>query len=73
MEAGLTVAVVGATGRQGGAVTRHLRADGWHVRALTRRPESKAAQELALLGAEVIHAELSDPRSLEAAFEPRQQ
>lgn len=68
MQAGLTVAVVGATGRQGSAVTRHLLADGWHVRALTRRPQSKAAQELAVLGAEMIQAELSDPSSLVSAF-----
>jgi uncharacterized protein YbjT (DUF2867 family) len=68
MDAGLTVAVVGATGRQGGAVTRQLLADGWHVRALTRRPQSKAAKELAMVGAEVIQAQLSDPSSLVAAF-----
>jgi uncharacterized protein YbjT (DUF2867 family) len=69
METGLTVAVVGATGRQGSAVTRHMLADGWHVRALTRRPRSKAARELAALGAEVIQAELSDASSLVAAFD----
>ena len=68
MDAGLTVAVVGATGRQGSAVTRHLLADGWHVSALTRRPEGRAARGLALLGAEVIQAELSDPGSLLGAF-----
>src|SRR5215203_2822939 len=68
MEAGLSVAVVGATGRQGSAVTRHLLADGWHVRALTRRPDGTAAQQLATLGAEVIQAELSDPGSLLGPF-----
>lgn len=69
MESGLTVAVVGATGRQGGAVARHLLADGWRVRALTRRPRSRAAEALAARGAAVVHAELSDPRSLGSAFE----
>ncbi|HET9872225.1 MAG TPA: NmrA/HSCARG family protein [Propionibacteriaceae bacterium] len=68
MEPGLAVAVVGATGRQGSAVTRHLLADGWHVRALTRRPAGRAARALAVIGAEVIQAELSDPRSLRSAF-----
>lgn len=62
------MAVVGATGRQGSAVTRHLLADGWHVRALTRRPQSKAAGGIAVLGAEIIQAELSDPSSLVSAF-----
>ena len=31
------VVVTGATGRQGGAVLRHLLERGWPVRALTRR------------------------------------
>ena len=33
------IVVCGATGRQGGAVTRHLLADGWRVRGLTRDPD----------------------------------
>ena len=68
VDSGLTVAVVGATGRQGGAVARHLLADGWKVRALTRRPESQAAQELAALGADVIRVDLGDRRTVRAAF-----
>ena len=38
---GKTIVVVGATGRQGGQVVRHLVRDGWLVRAMTRKPESK--------------------------------
>lgn len=30
------ILVTGATGRQGGVTTRHLLADGWKVRGLTR-------------------------------------
>lgn len=63
-----TVAVCGATGRQGGAVARHLLDAGWHVRALTRKPEGANARRLAARGAEVVRADMADSRSLEAAF-----
>jgi uncharacterized protein YbjT (DUF2867 family) len=64
-----TVVVCGATGRQGGAVARHLLEDGWRVRAMTRTPEGPKARSLPDLGAEVVRADMDDPRSLEAAFE----
>lgn len=62
------VAVTGATGRQGGAVARHLLAAGWRVRALTRTPSSPAAVRLAVLGAEVMGADMSVRASLVPAF-----
>lgn len=62
------VAVTGATGRQGGAVARHLLADGWRVRALTRDPSSAKAQELASAGAEVMRVDMADIASLRPAF-----
>jgi uncharacterized protein YbjT (DUF2867 family) len=62
------VAVLGATGRQGGAVARHLMAGGWHVRAVTRDPSGDAAQRLRSLGAEVVQADMGDPGTLLAAF-----
>jgi uncharacterized protein YbjT (DUF2867 family) len=65
---GKTIAVVGATGRQGRQVVRHLLQGGWRVRALTRKPESKRALELKAAGAEIRIADLDDPASLEAAF-----
>jgi uncharacterized protein YbjT (DUF2867 family) len=65
---GKMIVVVGATGRQGGQVVRHLLKDGWRVRALTRTPESKKADALKALGAEVVKANLEDPASLESAF-----
>ncbi|MET0604236.1 MAG: NAD-dependent epimerase/dehydratase family protein [Baekduia sp.] len=37
-----TVAVTGASGYVGGVIARRLRADGWHVVALTRSPTSNA-------------------------------
>ena len=40
------ILVAGATGRQGGATARHLLADGWGVRAMTRDPDKPAAASL---------------------------
>jgi len=62
------VAVIGATGRQGGAVARQLLTRGWRVRALTRRGGAAEARALTALGAEVRVADLDSPASLEAAF-----
>ena len=47
------VLVTGATGRQGGAVIRHMLPQGWMLRALTRNPASHAAKDLARQGVEV--------------------
>jgi uncharacterized protein YbjT (DUF2867 family) len=66
------IAVVGATGAQGGGVARAILADpggGFAVRALTRNPGSDAAKELAALGAEVVQADVDDEASLARAFE----
>jgi uncharacterized protein YbjT (DUF2867 family) len=63
------IAVVGATGLQGGAVTRRLLLDRWPVRALTRNPAGTKARAVAQLGAEVVKADMSDPASLERAFD----
>jgi uncharacterized protein YbjT (DUF2867 family) len=65
VHADATVLVTGATGRQGGAVIRHLLPKGWKLRALTRNPRSYAAQELARQGVEVLQGDLEDPASLE--------
>lgn len=50
MDTDRLVVVFGATGRQGGAVARHLLAGGWRVRAVTRDPGSVAARALAEAG-----------------------
>ena len=58
------IAVVGATGHQGGAVVRALQASGqFKVRALTRNP-AKHRQ----LADEVMLADLDRPETLKAAF-----
>ncbi len=62
-----TVLVVGATGRQGGAVVRNMLPKGWKLRALTRNPGGSAAKELQRQGVEVAQGDLDDPASLERA------
>src|ERR1700692_4520139 len=58
------IAVVGATGHQGGAVVRALKASGqFKVRALTRNPEKHPQ-----LGDEVVLADLNRPDTVKAAF-----
>jgi len=66
------IAVVGATGTQGGGLVRAILGDssgGFAVRALTRDVDSEKAQELAKLGAEVVQADLDSGPSLRAAFD----
>jgi uncharacterized protein YbjT (DUF2867 family) len=63
-----TVLVTGATGQQGGAVTRHMLAAGWKVRALTRSPDKPAGQALAAKGIELARGDLDDDASLERAL-----
>ncbi|MFE0374042.1 NmrA/HSCARG family protein [Streptomyces inhibens] len=66
---GLTVAVTGATGQQGGAVARRLLTDGWTVRALTRDPTSPKARALAAAGADVRTVDMADPATLKPAID----
>ncbi|MCL2690218.1 MAG: NmrA/HSCARG family protein [Chitinispirillia bacterium] len=62
---GKMILVTGATGHQGGSVARTLLSDGWKVRALTRHPNSAAANELKSLGAEIVTGDLTVPNSLD--------
>jgi uncharacterized protein YbjT (DUF2867 family) len=66
------IAVVGATGAQGGGLARAILGDPdseFRVRALTRKPDSDAARALAERGAEVVQADLDDLDSLRRAFD----
>ena len=59
------IAVIGATGQQGGGVVRALQAQGqFKVRALTRHPAKHRR-----LADEVFEADLDHPETLKAAFE----
>ncbi|HEY8830891.1 MAG TPA: NmrA/HSCARG family protein [Gemmatimonadaceae bacterium] len=66
------IAVVGATGAQGGGLTRAILNDkngSFAVRAITRNVSSDKAKALADAGAEVVAADLDDVKSLKKAFE----
>lgn len=66
------IAVVGATGAQGGGLVRAIMSDEsgeFTARALTRNPDSEKARELAALGAEVVAADVDDPATVSSAFE----
>ncbi len=65
------IAVVGATGAQGGGMVRAILADKsqeFTARALTRHPDGDKGKALQKAGAEVVAAELDDPKSLQQAF-----
>ncbi len=65
------IAVVGATGAQGGGLVRAIVADKsgeFTARAITRKPEGERARELAKLGVEVVAADLDDVASVTKAF-----
>lgn len=67
-----TIAIVGATGTQGGGLATAILTDQhsrFTARVVTRDPDSPKAKELAQRGAEVVAADVDDPSSLQRAFE----
>jgi len=65
------IAVIGATGAQGGGLVRAILADrsgAFSARAITRHPDSEKGRELGRLGAEVVGADADDPATLKRAF-----
>src|SRR5512143_2989490 len=65
------IAVVGATGAQGGGLARAILADpngGFACRAITRDPTKDKAKDLTGNGAEVVKADLDDVDTLRQAF-----
>jgi uncharacterized protein YbjT (DUF2867 family) len=66
------IAVVGATGSQGGGLVQAILADPeqrFAVRALTRSAQSEKSRALVAAGAEVVEADLDDEASLRKAFD----
>ena len=66
------IAVVGATGAQGGGLVRAILNDpkgGFTARAITRDTKSDKARELAQLGADLVAADIDDEASVRKAFE----
>ncbi|MFL6280917.1 MAG: NmrA/HSCARG family protein [Vicinamibacterales bacterium] len=65
------IAVVGATGAQGGGLARAILSDpsgGFACRAITRDPNKDKAKELVAKGAEVVRADIDDVESMKKAF-----
>ncbi len=65
------IAVLGATGAQGGGLVRAITSDpsgGFRARALTRSVNSDKAKELAGMGAEIVSVNVDDLDSLKRAF-----
>jgi uncharacterized protein YbjT (DUF2867 family) len=65
------IAVMGATGAQGGGLARAIAADRtgpFVARAITRKTDSEKALALAKLGVEVVAGDADDPPSLERAM-----
>ena len=65
------IAVMGATGSQGGGLVRAIQSDpggGFTARAITRDVNSDKAKALRDLGAEVVAADIDDEASLKKAF-----
>lgn len=66
------IAVIGATGAQGGSLARAIMNDPageFSVRAVTRDPNAEKARRLFSAGAEVVQADLDDKASLVRAFQ----
>lgn len=65
------IAVVGATGAQGGGLVRAILNDpngGFRARAITRDVNSDKTKALAKMGAEIVAADVNDLESLKRAF-----
>src|SRR5260370_5920762 len=63
-----TILITGVTGKQGGAVAQALQGSGFHLRGLTRNPDSERAAALALQGVDVVKGDFDDEATLRRAL-----
>src|SRR5207245_2498800 len=63
-----TILITGVTGNQGGAVARALQGSGFHLRGLTRKPDSERAAALAGQGIDIVKGDLDDEATLRRAL-----
>jgi uncharacterized protein YbjT (DUF2867 family) len=63
-----TILITGVTGHQGGAVARALQGSGFHLRGLTRTPDSERAVALENARVEIVKGDLDDEVTLRRAL-----
>src|ERR1700747_204684 len=63
-----TILITGVTGQQGGAVAQALQGSGFHLRGLTRKPDSERAMALARQGIDIVKGDLDDEATLRRPF-----
>ena len=64
-----TILITGVTGQQGGAVALALQGSGFHLRGLTRKPDSERAAALAHQGIDIVKSDLDDEATLRRALD----
>jgi uncharacterized protein YbjT (DUF2867 family) len=68
MKSGRTILITGVTCNQGGAVARSLKGTGFHLRGLTRKPDSERAAAMARQGVDIVKGDLDDDATLRPAL-----
>ena len=68
MTSNRTILITGVTGNQGGAVAQALQGAGFHLRGLTRKPDSERAAALARHGVDIVKGDLDDEATLRRAL-----
>src|SRR6202050_3767368 len=63
-----TILITGVTGNQGGAVAQALQGAGFHLRGLTRKPDSERAAAPARKGVDMVKVDLDEEPTLRCAL-----
>src|SRR5580704_10976971 len=63
-----TILITGVTGKQGGAVAKALHGTGFHLRGLTRTPDSERSVALSRHGVDIVKGDLDDEATLRRAL-----